>query len=304
MIPVTIFLLCATNKFSAMNTNKYHTISESRTDHFMNTVFNPQWFSDEAIVSLKKQFDNARPYRHIVVDGLIQNDFAEVLLAHFPKKEDMRRHYEGINEKKSEGSYFEKYHPAFTTLRQALASEEFISFLEKVTGIKELMLPDDFRGAGVHQGGDGSFLDIHVDFSVHPVLNLHRRLNFLLFLNKGWKDEYGGKLELWNADVSRCEAEILPIFNRVVIFETSDISYHGYNKINVPPGVYRNSFFAYFHTPIHDKSKVKYHDTIFKPRPSDSSAKKLKTHTKETVKNLVKGALRTLGITTFFKKFE
>jgi hypothetical protein len=136
------------------------------------------------------------------------------------------------------------------------------------------------------------------------VLNLHRRLNFLLFLNKGWKDEYGGKLELWNADVSKCEAEILPLFNRIVIFETSEISYHGFDVISVPQGTFRNSFFAYFYTPIKAGEKIKYHDTVFKPRPTDSGAKKVKTHAKETVKNLVKGAMRTLGVTSFFKKFE
>ncbi len=270
----------------------------------MNQVFNTQWFSDESIAALKQQFNESKPYRHLAVDGLLDETFANVLFENFPGKEAMRRHYEGLNEKKSEGSNFENYHEAFTQLRQALASPQFITFLESVTGIKGLLLPDDFRGAGVHQGSDGSFLDIHVDFSVHPVLNLHRRLNFLVFLNKGWKDEFGGKLELWNADVSVCEAEFLPSFNRIVIFETSDISYHGYDKITVPQGIYRNSFFAYFYTPVSENEKVKYHDTIFKPRPSDSGAKKVKTHAKETVKNLVKGTLRNLGVTSFFKKFE
>lgn len=270
----------------------------------MNHIFNSSWFSEQAIADLKRQFDTARPYRHVVIDQLIHDEFANTLLTHFPKKEDMRRHYEGLNEKKSEGSNFEAYHPSFNELRQALASDTFISFLEKVTGISGLLLPDDFRGAGVHQSGNGGFLDIHVDFNIHSVLNLHRRLNFLLFLNKGWKDEYGGKLELWNADVSKCEAAILPTFNRVVIFETSEISYHGFDVITVPPGIYRNSFFAYFYTRLPEGHRIKYHDTIFKPRPTDSHVKKVKTHAKETVKNLLKGALHSLGITSFFKKFE
>jgi Rps23 Pro-64 3,4-dihydroxylase Tpa1-like proline 4-hydroxylase len=271
----------------------------------MNTkIFNAEMFAAESVADLKNKFDIAKPYRHLAIDNLLSNDFAETLLAHFPKKEDMRRHYEGLNEKKSEGSNFDVYHASFTELRQAIASKEFTDFLTAVTGIHDLILPEDFRGAGVHQGSDGSFLDIHVDFNIHPVLNLHRRLNFLLFLNKDWKHEYGGRLELWNEDVTVCEAEILPTFNRIVIFETSDVSYHGYDKITVPEGVFRNSFFAYFHTPITESNKVKYHDTVFKPRPTDSGSKKVKTHAKETVKNLVKGAMRTLGITTFFKKFE
>jgi Rps23 Pro-64 3,4-dihydroxylase Tpa1-like proline 4-hydroxylase len=270
----------------------------------MNSVFNPKWFTEESIAQLKNQFDNAKPYRHIAVDGLLSEEFADTLLANFPKKEDMRRHYEGLNEKKSEGSNFDVYHESFTTLRNAIASNEFTNFLTRVTGIEELILPDDFRGAGVHQSTDGGFLDIHVDFNIHTVMNLHRRLNFLLFLNKGWKDEYGGKLELWNADVSRCDAEILPLFNRIVIFETSDISYHGFDVISVPQGTFRNSFFAYFYTPLKAGYKIKYHDTVFKPRPTDTGAKKVKTHAKETVKNLVKGAMRSLGITSYFKKFE
>jgi Rps23 Pro-64 3,4-dihydroxylase Tpa1-like proline 4-hydroxylase len=270
----------------------------------MNSIFNSEKFSTENIATLKKQFDTAKPYRHLSVDNLLTNEFAETLLAHFPKKEDMRRHYEGLNEKKSEGSNFEVYHESFNEFRKAIASKDFTDFLEKVTGIKGLILPDDFRGAGVHQSTDGGFLDIHVDFNIHSVLNLHRRLNFLLFLNKGWKDEYGGKLELWNGDVSKCEAEILPLFNRIVIFETSEISYHGFDVISVPEGTYRNSFFAYFYTPIVEGENIKYHDTVFKPRPTDTNAKKVKTRAKETLKNFVKGTFRTLGLTAYFKKFE
>lgn len=270
----------------------------------MNTIFNPDFFSAEKISLLQNQFNVAKPYRHLVIDGLLLNDFANTLLDNFPQKKAMRRHYEGLNEKKSEGSNFEQYHPAFTTLRKAIASKEFIDFLEQITGIKNLLLPEDFRGAGVHQGGDGSFLDIHVDFNIHPVLDLHRKLNFLLFLNKNWKEEYGGRLELWNQDVSHCEASILPSFNRVVLFETSDVSYHGYNLVSVPQNTFRNSFFAYFHTPITNRSQIKYHDTIFKARPQDSSSKKVKTQAKEVIKNLVKGTLRTFGIKGFFKKFE
>jgi len=267
-------------------------------------VFNEDFFRQSSIDTLHRQFANAQPYPHIKMDGLLDDAFAASLAVNFPKKEEMRRHYKGLNEQKSEGSNFELYHESFRTLRQALGTREFLQFLEKVTGIEGLILPDDHRGTGVHQGANGSFLDVHVDFSVHPVLNIHRRLNLLFFLNKEWKESYGGKLELWDKDVKNCTAAYLPSFNRCIVFATSDISYHGYSKINVPENVFRNSFFAYFYTPITQKDKVKYHDTIFKTRPNEGGLKKTQTLLKEGAKNLIKGSLRKLGVRKLFDKIE
>lgn len=268
------------------------------------SIFNDKLFDPEKIELMHNEFVNANPYPHIKIDDFLKEDFADALLANFPTQEQMRRHYKGLNEQKSEGSNFERYHDSFTTLRQELAKPEFLAFLEKMTGIEGLILPDDYRGAGVHQGADGSFLDVHVDFSVHPVRNIHRRLNLLIFLNKDWKEEYGGKLELWDKDVKNCVDAYLPSFNRCVIFATSDISYHGYSKITVPEGVHRNSFFAYFYTPITEKEQVKYHDTIFKTRPSEGAVKKTKTLLKENAKNFVKGSLKKLGMSKLFDKIE
>lgn len=268
------------------------------------SVFNPKYFEPAKIAELNEQFNSADPFPNIAMDGLLDEAFALKCRENFPTQEQMRRHYEGLNEKKSEGSNFEQYHECFTELRQALGSPEFIKFLEGVTGIDGLLLPNDFRGTGVHQGTNGSFLDVHVDFSVHPELNVHRRLNLLFFLTDDWKEEYGGALELWDAKVKNKVAQYYPNFNRAAMFATSDISYHGYNKISTPEGVFRNSFFTYYYTPITDKSQVKYHDTIFKARPEEGLAKAVKTDVKEGGKNFVKGVLHKLGVKSFFKKFE
>jgi len=203
---------------------------------------------------------------------------------------------------KSEGSAFDVYHNDFVKVLEAIKSDDFTKWVEKVVGIDDLLLPDDHRGAGVHQGQNGSFLDIHVDFSVHPTLNMHRRLNLLIYLNKDWKQEYGGHLELWNGDVTKLEAEIMPAFNRAVIFECTDDSYHGYDVITVPEGVTRKSIYSYYYSPVAEG--VKYHDTIFKPRPSDTMLKKTQTKTKETLKNGVKKTIKALGLKSIFNKFE
>jgi len=100
--------------------------------------------------------------------------------------------------------------------------------------------------------------------------------------------------------MSYCGAAHLPLLNRCVIFETNDVSYHGYSKINVPDGESRKSFYAYYYTPAPDG--IKYHDTTFRTRPDEPLTKKAKTVVKETAKNFIKRQLKTLGLIELYNK--
>lgn len=268
----------------------------------MNQILNTAKINDASVATFKAEFANSKPYKHIVIDDFLDAEIAESLYQNFPKMTQLRKHYKGLNENKSEGSSFEQYHPDFVRVLDAIKGPEFVSWLEQVVQIDDLLLPDDHRGAGVHQGRNGSFLDIHVDFSIHPILNLHRRLNLLIYLNKDWKEEYGGHLELWNEDVSVLEKKVLVGFNKAVIFQTTDTSYHGYDVINIPEDQSRKSIYSYYYSPIGEN--VKYHDTIFKPRPTASFQKKAMTNTKETLKNGIKKTLQKLGMKSIFEKYE
>jgi hypothetical protein len=125
---------------------------------------------------------------------------------------------------------------------------------------------------------------------------MHRRLNILIYLNKNWKEEYGGGLEMWNSDVSKMEKCVLPAFNRCLIFETSEISYHGYGRINIPEGETRKSIYGYYYTKER-AGAVPYHDTVFRARPEEGKLKQVQTDAKELAKNTVKRVLKKIGIT-------
>jgi Rps23 Pro-64 3,4-dihydroxylase Tpa1-like proline 4-hydroxylase len=129
-------------------------------------------------------------------------------------------------------------------------SEPFLRFLQELTGIKETLIPDPyFEGGGVHQIKRGGFLKVHVDFHRHRLLQLDRRVNVLVYLNKDWKDEYGGHFELWERDMSRCVKKIAPLFNRMAIFSTTADSWHGHpDKLNCPEGRSRQSLALYYYT--------------------------------------------------------
>lgn len=258
-------------------------------------IVNEKYLSPEGRARLREQFDQALPYRHLVMDNFLEPSFAELLYAQFPSIEALKIHWKGLNENKSEGSDFSAFAPEFQQLRNRLASDSMAAWVKDVTGIADAFITNDHQGAGLHQGSNGSFLDVHIDFNIHNGLDVHRRLNLLIYLQKDWQEEYGGHIELWNKDVSKLGQKVLPAFNRCVIFETSEISYHGYGKISVPEGVTRKSFFAYYYTKEREDA-VPYHDTIFKARPEEGRMKKIKTDVKESLKNTAKSTLKKLGV--------
>lgn len=258
-------------------------------------LINDKIFDSSLIEKLKQEFKTNKPYPHIIIDNFLKEEAANKIFADFPKDETFNKHYKGLNEFKSEGSNFEDFPAIFSDLKKEFHSSEFCSFLEKVTGIKDVYSVEDGLGAGLHQGINGSYLDIHIDFNIHYDRDIHRRLNLLLYLNKDWKDEWGGHLEMWDKDMTKCEKYVFPAFNRCVVFETSEISYHGYSKINVPQGISRKSFYSYYYTDLREDAK-KYHDTIFKARPNEGTLKKVKTDVKESLKNNIKSVFKRLGI--------
>src|SRR5438270_864536 len=85
-----------------------------------------------------------------------------------------------------------------------LHSPAALSFVETLTGIRGLLPDPYFEGGGLHQIVSGGFLKVHADFNYHRKLNIDRRLNLIVYLNKDWREEYNGHLELWDRGMSRC----------------------------------------------------------------------------------------------------
>ena len=218
---------------------------------------------------LHGQYASAEPFPHIVLDGLFDDETLDAVLAEFPSREAMRwREFDSTTEKKL--GYFHETSTISKTVRaflEAMNSFEMLLWLEALTGIEGLIPDPYFGGGGLHQIEPGGFLKIHADFNVHPKLKLDRRLNMLIYLNRNWRDEYGGHLELWDRDMSAFREKILPLFNRTVIFSTTDTSFHGHpHPLTAPEGMSRKSVSLYYYTagrPEAERSAP--HDTLFVP---------------------------------------
>lgn len=152
-----------------------------------------------------------------------------------------------------------------------MQSHYFVDYLEKLTGIQGLITDHTLNGGGLHQILPGGKLDIHEDYNYHPITRLDRRLNVLLYLNLDWKPEYGGNLELWDKDMTKCVWSIVPWFNRMVIFETIPQAYHGHPEpLQCPTDMARKSIAMYYYTNGRPESEIRNaHSTLFQKRPQD-----------------------------------
>jgi hypothetical protein len=218
--------------------------------------------------SLRERYTSADPFPHIVIDGLFEDAVLQRVLDEFPKPDETRWiTFDSPTEKKL-GYYHEHstITPAVRAFLDALNGFEMLLFLEALTGIEGLIPDPYFGGGGLHQIESGGFLKIHSDFNVHPKLKIDRRVNMLVYLNHDWQDEWGGHLELWNASMTERRRRIAPLFNRTVVFSTTDTSFHGHpHPLATPPGVTRKSVSLYYYTAGRpDAERSAPHDTIFK----------------------------------------
>jgi Rps23 Pro-64 3,4-dihydroxylase Tpa1-like proline 4-hydroxylase len=178
---------------------------------------------------LKATYQTDTPFPHIFMDDFLEVEAATEAMNEFPGVTDAGWiHYVHVNEKKHGLNKMDQLPPFIRRVIEALNTPEFCAFLSDLTGIPGLLPDDMLEGGGLHQSSRGGFLNIHADFTVHPhKRNWQRRVNLLVYLNKDWKPEYRGELELWERDMSKCSARILPVFNRAAIFKTDEDSYHG-----------------------------------------------------------------------------
>lgn len=228
---------------------------------------------NEIALENRDKYASARPFPHIVLDNVFPEEALDGVLLEFPvAKSPVWKEYGNYHEKKLETQGEEKISVFTSLLLYQFNSAPFLQFLETLTGVQDIISDPYFYGGGLHQIPPGGKLGIHADFSRHGKYPLDRRLNILIYLNKDWKEEYGGHLELWETDMSQCVQRILPIYNRMVVFNITDWAYHGHPEpLTCPDGMTRKSIALYYYTNGRPEGETKKDkaSTIFMQRPGE-----------------------------------
>lgn len=250
-------------------------LSDKRTAEVLSYVRIPLTLP-ESIETLRDRYRSAHPYPHLVLDGLFPDTVLQQILDELPPMTSemwVHEHHDRLVKSNLRSAAYLNDH-AFN-FASVLHSAGFLYFLTELTGVKAL-LPDPYlSGAGYHVVPPGGLFDVHADRNMDLNSGLERRLVMLIYLNPDWKPEYGGQLEIWNQEGSKCERVVEPIFNRTVIFEIGDKNFHGVRPIEENFGVSRHSFAVYFHT---TSKHLIPHNSIYAPttyQPKDSLLKRV-----------------------------
>ncbi|MCJ8163348.1 2OG-Fe(II) oxygenase [Pontibacter sp. E15-1] len=216
--------------------------------------------------AIRADFSSKPVFRYAVIEDFFRDDQAERIQLAYPSL--TQGHWDGttyIDQKNKFQQRVFDQGSLFDEIFAELNSGAFLNFLEQVTGIRQLQSDPSLFGGGLHQSTTGAFLNVHVDYNLHPQTQYHRRLNLLVYMNRGWQEGYGGNLELWDMQQHQLLDEIAPGFNRAVVFETNHVSYHGHPKpLQTPRGVSRKSIATYYYTPTRPQHELKAaHNTLF-----------------------------------------
>lgn len=217
-------------------------------------VFKPNLnnYADLSNIQYEKE-----PFEHCVIENFITPTLADKAYENILNLDPDKANSKFIN--KSSKHEYNKF--GFSNINKLpvylqfifreLTSKDFIQSLEDLTGIKDLIYDDySLLGAGIHLIKSGGMLDMHTDFNTYQSSKygkVDRRINLLIYMNKDWEEYYTGDLLLRGQDQSI--KRIKPLFNRAVIFNTTNKSIHGHPEIlNTPEHIMRKSIALYYYT--------------------------------------------------------
>jgi len=229
----------------------------------------------DSVTELARSFREAQPFRHVAIDNFLAPEFCRAICEQFPECFDAH----ALNENGTVGlkATREKVRTlgqAYKDMDDLVRSADFLQLIGKITGIDDLRYDPYYFGGGTHENRVGQDLDPHIDFNYHPVTSQHRRLNLIIYLNDHWEDAWGGSLQLHRDPYKeRGEDEIVtltPLMNRCVIFETTECSWHGFERIDLPASQKhrsRKSFAIYYYTETRPEQETgDEHSTVYVER--------------------------------------
>jgi len=229
------------------------------------------------MVDIKKEnYLSQHPYPYAYFDGLFDDSLLESINQEIEEQSFAldERTIDNIEVKvRSDFEDNESVPESISQFFSVINGGRFLSIVTSLTGIEGLISDPYFDGGGVNIIGDGGTLAVHVDGTTQHRMKLCRRINAILFLNDFWDPAWNGFHEQWSyLDKSldpfdknqkwKCVRKILPKKNRLLIFTTNDLSWHGHaGPLSVPSDVKRRSLISYYYTTQRPNNDLKFGDS-------------------------------------------
>ena len=218
----------------------------------------------------KEQFLSAKPFNHIVIDNFFTEEMANEIANIFATQNDdiWTVKYNNPVENKKACSHWDKFPAPIYSALYYLCSSDFISILSRITSNGFIYADYGLHGGGMHSHDRGGKLNIHKDYSIHPKLSFERNYNLIVYMTPDWNSDWGGGLEFWSHDEENnspkeCIVEIENKFNRAVLFDTTQNSWHGLpQELTCPENTARRSLACYYLTSLHKDTESRKRATF------------------------------------------
>jgi Rps23 Pro-64 3,4-dihydroxylase Tpa1-like proline 4-hydroxylase len=211
------------------------------------------FINQKTIINSLSKFGKSGPYDHCVIDNFFNKKIAIQLEREFPDfHSNIWHQYNNPIEVKKVCNNWNVFPSLTYQVFDYLNSEAFLRTLRSVIFKKKKLYSDvGLNGGGWHIHRQGGKLNTHLDYSLHPKLGLQRKLNIIIYLNSNWKKEWDGNLGLWSNESDKKPGklikEIEPKFNRAILFDTTQNSWHGLPKpLKCPKNEFRKSIAVYY----------------------------------------------------------
>ncbi len=243
---------------------------------------------NEAAIAADFQKDKGVTANYAAIDDLLPDEIAEKIAEKFPRVEEMRL-INTFRERKFNTKSLERYDPIIADITFAFQDPRVTNLVAQIVGIKDAVGDPYLYAGGLSAMVRGHFLNPHIDNSHDGERENYRVLNLLYYVTPGWRPEYGGNLELWDAQVTK-PVEIPSLFNRLVLMATNDRSWHSVNQVK-HDGV-RRCVSNYYFSPHSPNGYETFHITYFKARPEQKLrriATKIDSELRTALRKIKKG---------------
>lgn len=243
---------------------------------YLGPIYPPSFYEHILGMNAVAIYSQNRPIPHIYIDNFFPVGLLHDIVNEFPAYTTGKDPADPRWIKSEINCQFRKleitpqnFGPVTSYFISQLQSSTFIRFLEILTGISSLLPDPHLYGAGPHQTLSGGHLSVHLDYNFNENLQMWRRVNVFIYLNDDWEEDWGGHLELWDANMTTKVTAIAPLFNRLVVFTASEISWHGHPEpLRCPSHRDRKSIALYYYTALDGYNRTK-RQTDFRPRLND-----------------------------------
>jgi Rps23 Pro-64 3,4-dihydroxylase Tpa1-like proline 4-hydroxylase len=259
-----------------------------------------KYINDQDWGSINQQFLQGKPFNFVAIDNFFTPDVAQQLVKDFPNySSDVWHTYNNAIEDKKTCNNWNQFPKTTYSVFNYLGGIEFMNVMSQIVGVDNLSSDPGLNGGGWHAHAKNGKLNVHLDYSIHPKLGLKRNFNLIIYMTPNWEASWGGGLELWSHDDATNQPKekvglVENKFNRAVIFDTTQNSWHGLPAdLKCPEGTARQSLAVYYLTPA-DSSTDPRGKALFAPYQDQAND--------PDVLNLIKKRSNILTASEVYKK--